>query len=219
MNSDKFKYKLFGRLKRRKRSPLKSLYDFDKHKLKISIDINKKNYNILDIGSGSGENAICLSSKYPDARIITCELYKDGNINLCKKIINNKINNIRLFCGNVFEFLDQINPIFIFDEIWILFPDPWPKKRHHKRRLINNCFMNKITSFHKNSGKLMLASDSQSYIQLIFNIIHDSQHLYTWQNQGVEEWDYGNLGLCKTKFYEKAKKSNRKSMFFKLHKI
>ena len=65
----------------------------------------------------------------------------------------------------------------------------------------------------------MLASDSKSYIQLIFKILYDSQHLYTWQNQRVEEWNYGNLELCKTKFYEKAKKSNRKPMFFKLHKI
>ena len=219
MHSDKFKYNLFGRFKGRKKTDLNFLHGFNKYKLNISRDIDKKNYNILDIGSGSGENAICLSNKYPEARIITCELYKDGNINLYNKIINNKINNIRLFCGNVFEFLDQIKPIFIFDEIWILFPDPWTKKRHHKRRLINNSFMNKITLFHKNSGRLMLASDSQSYIQLFFKTIYDSRHLYTWQNQRIEEWNYGNLALCKTKFYEKAKKSNRKSMFFKLHKI
>ena len=219
MHSDKFKYKLFGRFKGRKKTNLRFLHGFDKYKLNISRDINKKNYNILDIGSGSGENAIYLSGMYPKATIITCELYEDGNINLCKKIIDNKIDNIRFFYGNVLEFLDQIKPILIFDEIWILFPDPWSKTRHHKRRLINNCFMNTITSFHKNSGKLMLASDSQSYIQSIFKILFDSQHLYTWQNQRVAEWNYGNLGLCKTKFYEKAKKSNRKSMFFKLHKI
>ena len=219
MHSDKFKYKLFGRFKGRKKIDLKAVHGFNKYKLNISRDIKKKNYNILDIGSGSGENAIYLSRMYPKAKIITCELYEDGNINLCNKIINNKITNIRLFCGNVLEFLDQIKCIFIFDEIWILFPDPWPKTRHNKRRLINNCFMNKITAFHKNSGKLMLASDSQSYIQLFYKIIYDSRHLYTWQNQRVEEWNYDNLELCKTKFYEKAKKLNRKSMFFKLDKI
>ena len=219
MHSDKFKYKLFGRLKSRKKTNLKSLQDFDKYILNINTDININNYNILDIGSGSGENAINLSKIYPEAKIITCELYEDGNINLYNQIIDNKIHNIRLFNGNVLEFLDQIESLFFFNEIWILFPDPWPKVRHHKRRLINNVFMNKIVSFHKNSGKLILATDSHSYIQLISNIIYNSQHLYFWQNQRVEEWDYDNLELPRTKFYEKAKKSNRKSMFFKLRKI
>ena len=165
MYSDKFKYKLFGRLKSRKSNPLKSFHNFDKYKLNTSIDINKKNYNILDIGSGSGENAIYLSSIFPKAKIITCELYEDGNINLCNKIVNNNVKNIRLFYGNVLELFDQIEILLFFDEIWILFPDPWPKIKHHKRRLINNIFLEKIASFHKNSGKLIIASDSQSYIQ------------------------------------------------------
>ena len=219
MHSDKFKYRLFGRLKSRKRNSFKLLHHLDKYKLDMSIDINKKNYNILDIGSGSGENAIHLSSIFPKAKIITCELYEDGNINLCNKIINNNIKNIRLFHGNVLELLDQIDPLLFFDEVWILFPDPWPKVRHHKRRLINNIFMKKISLFHKNSGKLIIASDSQTYIQSINKVIYDLQHLYSWSNQRVEEWNYDFSELSRTKFYKKAKKSNRKSMFFKLQKI
>lgn len=219
MNSDKFKYKLFGRFKGRKKTYLKSLHDFNEYKFNVSMDCNKKNYNILDIGSGSGENAIYLSKKYPQAKIITCELYEDGNVNLYNQIISNKINNIRLFQGNVLELLDQIGHVFFFDEIWILFPDPWPKIRHHKRRLINNVFIKKIASFQKNSGKLCIASDSHSYIQSIIKTIYDLKHLYSWENQRIEEWDYNNLELPRTKFYKKAKKSNRKSMFFKLYKI
>ena len=219
MNSEKFKYKLFGRFKGRKKTYLKNLHDFNEYKFNVSTDFNKKNYNILDIGSGSGENAIYLSKKYPQAKIITCELYEDGNINLYNQIISNKIYNIRLFQGNVLEFLDQIGHIFFFDEIWILFPDPWPKVRHQKRRLINNVFFNKIASFQKNSGKLFIASDSHSYIQSIIKTIYDLQHLYSWQNQRLEEWDYDNLELPRTKYYKKAKKLYRKSMFFKLNKI
>lgn len=219
MHSDKFKYRLFGRLKSRKKKFLKSFHHLEKYKLDISIDINKKNYNILDIGSGSGENAIYLSNIFPKAKIITCELYENGNINLCNKIINNNIKNIHLFYGNVLELLDQIDPLFFFDEIWILFPDPWSKIRHHKRRLINNIFMKKIASFHKNSGKLIIATDSQSYIHSIMKIVYDSQHLYFWQNQRVQEWDYDISEIPRTKFYKKAKKLNRKSMFFLLNKI
>ena len=219
MYSNKFKYKLFGRLKSRKRNSLKSLKDFYKYKLNISIDINKKNYNILDIGSGGGENAIHLSSIFPKAKIITCDLYEDGNINLCNKIINNKIKNIRLFYGNVLELLEQIEPYAFLDEIWILFPDPWPKVRHHKRRLISNSFFKKIFLYHKHQGKLMIASDSESYIQSIIETVYHSKTIYSWENQRTEEWNYGNLDLPKTKYSGKAEKSNRNSMFFKLHKI
>ena len=141
MHLDKFKYKLFGRYKGRKKTQLVKQDDIKKYKLNLKIDINKKNYNILEIGSGSGENAIYLSKIYPNAKIITCELFEDGNLNLCNQIIKNKIKNIRLFYGNVLELLDQIEPYAFLDEIWILFPDPWPKVRHHKRRLISNSFL------------------------------------------------------------------------------
>ena len=147
------------------------------------------------------------------------ELFEDGNLNLCNQIIKNKIKNIRLFYGNVLELLDQIEPYAFLDEIWILFPDPWPKVRHHKRRLISNSFLKKIILYHRHQGKLMIASDSESYIQSIIATIYYSKTIYSWENQRTEEWSYGNLDLPKTKYSRKAEKSNRNSMFFKLHKI
>ena len=79
---------------------------------------------------------IYLSKLYPKANIIACELFHDGNLNLCNEIFEKKIKNIFLFNGNVLEFLDKIKKELIFNEVWILFPDPWPKKRHQKRRLL-----------------------------------------------------------------------------------
>ena len=213
---DNFKYKLFGRFKGRKKSKQIS---FNNYKVSIKDDIDHRNFNILDIGSGSGENALFLSNFYSSAKVITCELFEDGNINLFNSIQINKIDNIRLFNGNVLEFLDKLNHFLIFDQIWILFPDPWPKKRHHKRRLINSSFLKKVHLYIKNSGKLMIASDSQSYIQSILEIIYDVKEFYCWKNQRVAKWNYSNLELPRTKFYRKAEKSNRNTMIFKLRKI
>jgi tRNA (guanine-N7-)-methyltransferase len=213
---DNFKYKLFGRFKGRKKSKQIS---FNNYKVSIKDDIDHRNFNILDIGSGSGENALFLSNFYSNAKVITCELFEDGNINLFNSIQINKIDNIRLFNGNVLEFLDKLNHFLIFDQIWILFPDPWPKKRHHKRRLINSSFLKKVHLYIKNSGKLMIASDSQSYIQSILEIIYDVKEFYCWKNQRVAKWNYSNLELPRTKFYRKAEKSNRNTMIFKLRKI
>ena len=213
------KYKLFGRIRGRKKIKLTSVKFYNKYKVNTINDFDKNQKYILDIGSGSGENAIALSKKNPSAKIITCEIFEDGNINLINNIVENKIENIYLFHGNVLKFFDELNKINIFDQIWILFPDPWPKKRHHKRRLINDIFLKKAHTLLKASGNIMIATDSSSYMKSILKKIYDFQALYLWQNQKFDQWNYNNLDLPKTKFYEKALKSNRKSMLFKLIKI
>ena len=219
MKKEQYKYRLFGRFKGRKKNNNPAFNLLNNFNIDIKKDINQVNYNILDIGSGSGENAIYLSNLYSKAQIITCELFEDGNLNLCNQIILKKIRNISLFKGNVLEFLDILNQKFIFDEIWILFPDPWPKVRHHKRRLINDNFLKFIYFFIKKNGSLIIASDSQSYNRSIVNMIYKLKHLFFWENQNFEDWNYDLLDLPKTKFYKKALKSNRNSMIFRLNKI
>ena len=219
MKKERFKYKLFGRFKGRKRNEEINSNLINLYKINTTINLDANCYNILDIGSGSGENTINLSYKYTEARIITCELFEDGNLNLINKIIENNIQNINLFHGNVLEFLDNINCPNIFDEVWILFPDPWPKIRHHKRRLINPFFLKKISYFIKKSGNLMIATDSKSYTYSILKSIYETQDYFLWQNPRINLWDYQYLNLPKTKFYKKALKSNRNSMFFSLNKI
>ena len=219
MIPEKFKYKLFGRFKGRKKVKLISNSYIDKFSLKNEIEINSSNYNILDIGSGSGENAIYLSKKYPHSKIIACDLFEDGNINLYDQIIKQEIKNINIFRGNVLEFLDIIKIDKIFDEVWILFPDPWPKRRHHKRRLINLKFLKNIHLFLKKNSQLMITSDSQSYIASILITIYSLKYFYFWENQRFETWNYAYLNLPETKFFKKAKKSDRNSIIFKLKTI
>ena len=86
MIKDKFKYKLFGRFKGRKKNHLSFQRDLDQYAFNLNKSIDCSNYNILDIGSGSGENALFLSKLNFYSRIITCELFEDGNYNLCHQI-------------------------------------------------------------------------------------------------------------------------------------
>ena len=75
MKKERFKYKLFGRFKGRKRNEEINSNLINLYKINTTISLDANCYNILDIGSGSGENAISLSDKYTEARIITCELF------------------------------------------------------------------------------------------------------------------------------------------------
>ena len=82
MINKKFKYKLYGRLRGRKKVNLNFLNNFENFKFHIKNKIYRSDYNVLDIGSGSGENAIFIAKEKPYSTIITCELFQDGNINL-----------------------------------------------------------------------------------------------------------------------------------------
>ena len=79
--------------------------------------------------------------------------------------------------------------------------------------------MKLIFSYLKDEGRIFIATDSQTYIQLILSIIHKVRDYFNLENQRLEEWNYENLDLPETKFFKKAKKSNRKTMFFQLKKI
>ena len=126
------KYKIYGRTKGRKKKRHDLDQTFIKSIITKDINIKIKDNNILDIGSGSGENSIYQSMKFPKSKIIACETFLDGNINLCHEIFKKNIHNILIYNGNVLELFDTIRKKNIFDSIWILFPDPWPKKRHFK---------------------------------------------------------------------------------------
>ena len=76
-----------------------------------------------------------------------------------------------------------------------------------------------IYPYLKKNSYLMIATDSQSYIMSILSTIYHSKKLFFWENQSKTSWDYDNLDLPMTKFYLKAKRLNRKSIFFKLKKI
>ena len=213
------KYRIHGRTRGRKNIQLINYKYFTDYLVNLRTDIIKCKNNILDVGSGSGENTIFLAEQNPDTLIIACEIFHDGNINLYNQLIKLKFNNIKLFRGNVIQLFDQLKIDSYFNEIWILFPDPWPKNRHHKRRLINNNFFKKVYPFLKKEGKIFIATDSIPYLNSMLNNIYDIKSLFRWKNDKPNSWIYKTKDLPQTKFYKKAENVNRTSFFIELEKI
>jgi len=174
--------RLFGRTRGRskkkidlkKYSQLVTKYQFQNCDEKI-------NY-ILDIGTGYGETSIFLANQFLDKVVISCEKYIDGNIILLKNIEKNKIKNIRLHNGNVYDVLECTHRE-CFDLVWIFFPDPWPKNRHAKRRLITSDFLIKLHKILKQSSEIHIATDSTIYIRFILNSIYNCKDYFLWLNQ------------------------------------
>ena len=219
MKHPDFKYRVFGRTKGRSNKKI-NRHEYCSKINKYIFSVPNKNTNyILDIGTGYGESTIFLSNNYKKNTIISCETYMNGNLNLIKKIEINKTTNIKIFPGNVNQLLDNLNPHVFFKFIWILFPDPWPKKKHFKRRLITDNFLKKLNIFLDKNGEIFIATDSYSYSQQILKCIFNIRKTLYWKNQTNLHLGLRDFYELETKFYNKAIISGRKSSIFILKKI
>ena len=218
MISDNYSKRLFGRTRGRskKKIDLKKYHQtVDKYKFH---NCDKKINYILDIGTGYGETSIFLANKFIDKIVISCEKYIDGNINLLKNIEKNKIHNIRLYNGNVYDVLENTNKKY-FKLVWIFFPDPWPKNRHAKRRLITTDFLVKLHKILKENSEIHIATDSTIYVRFILNSIFNCKDYYLWLNQSNMNLNIKDYFNIETKYYKKAINSQRKPSLFILRKL
>jgi tRNA (guanine-N7-)-methyltransferase len=118
---------------------------------------------ILEIGSGMGETTAQLAAAAPEANYLAVEVYKPGLAQLLLRAENLGLTHLRLLRGDATELLrDHIEPASLA-EVRVFFPDPWPKKRHHKRRLIQPGAVGLITSRLVMGGVLHLATDWEHY--------------------------------------------------------
>ena len=218
MISNNYSNRLFGRTRGRskKKIDLKKYYQtVDKFKFQ---NCDKKTNYILDIGTGYGETSIFLANQFLDKVVISCEKYIDGNIILLKNIEKNKIKNIRLHNGNVYDVLEGTNRECL-DLVWIFFPDPWPKNRHAKRRLVTSDFLIKLHNTLKENSEIHIATDSTIYVRFILNSIYNCKDYFVWMNQSEMNLHIKDYFDIETKYYKKAINSQRKPSLFILRKL
>ena len=218
MFSSNYTNRLFGRTRGRskKKINLNTYYEtVDKYKFQ---DFNENSEYILDIGTGYGETSIFLANQFPDKVIISCEKYIDGNIILLKNIQNNHIKNILLHNGNVYNIIETTKKKY-FSLVWIFFPDPWPKNRHAKRRLITSDFLKKLYKILKEKSEIYIATDSTIYVRFILNSIYKCKDYFNWVNQSEINLSVKDYFDIETKYYKKAINSQRKPSLFILRKL
>jgi len=117
----------------------------------------------LEIGFGNGENLLALAAAHPERDFLGVEVHRPGIGRLLLALESQRLRNVRVICHDAVEVLEQQIARGFLHEILILFPDPWPKKRHHKRRLIQRPFAELAASRLARGGLLRLATDWQPY--------------------------------------------------------
>jgi len=176
----------------------------------------KDNKNIeLEIGSGFGQTVSHLAKTNPQTQFIACEVFIDGVASICSKLEENAIENVIIYRDDARILLKQIANDAI-ENVYLLFPDPWPKKKHHKRRIVTNEFLEEVARVLKSDGKLFVATDDSSYQEWMIDIFQNQSHLQ-WLNS--DDYSAEPSWWVKTKFQLKAEMDGRTSAFFVLGKV
>lgn len=131
---------------------------------------------VLEIGFGNGDTLITLAKTYPEKNFIGIEVHKPGVGALLLKLKTFELHNVRIFSHDALEVLQTI-PDESLEAVYLLFPDPWPKRRHHKRRIVQPHFVELIQRKLKVLGKFHLATDWEDYAHQISNILSQNPNL------------------------------------------
>jgi tRNA (guanine-N7-)-methyltransferase len=124
----------------------------------------------LEIGFGAGEVIATLAKAHPEIDYLGIEVHRAGIGRLLLRAQQDRLANIRIICHDAVEALRSAMVDASFDAILIFFPDPWHKKRHHKRRLIDTPFMDTLAAKLKPGGVLRLATDWQEYAEQMLRV-------------------------------------------------
>lgn len=163
---------------------------------------------ILEIGFGSGASLLEMAKAHADEDFIGIETYRPGIGSLMQGIQENELKNIRIYYADAVEVLEHCIPQQSLDVVQIFFPDPWPKRRHHKRRLIQPEFVNLVVSRLKPQGTLHLATDWEHYAKQMMAVLTANNELENISGEG----QYSNRSSQRpivTKFEKRGTASGR----------
>ena len=142
---------------------------------------------ILEIGFGMGEATALIGRDFPETGFLAVEVHKPGIGKLMARIEELELRNIRIIEGDAHPILKTMIPDNSVDGIHLFFPDPWPKKRHHKRRIVNNEFLKLIYPKIKDGGFIHIATDWVPYAEHIQEVFAPSA-LFTGGVVERPEW-------------------------------
>ena len=139
--------------------------EFEPRLLDLDALFGRRAPRTLEIGFGNGEHLAALAAAHPERDYVGVEVHRSGVGRLMLSLQQLGLRNVRIVCHDAVEVLQKQIPAGSLDEVLVLFPDPWPKKRHHKRRLIQPEFVALLAERLTRGGILCLATDWEPYAE------------------------------------------------------
>ena len=161
----------------------------------------------LEIGFGAGEHLAAQAQRNPGIGFVGVEPYIAGMAKLVAKIAAGGLPNIRLYQNDARDIIEAL-PGASLGCVFVLFPDPWPKTRHHKRRLISTAMLDSLARVLRPGAELRFATDDRGY--LIWTLERLASHpAYCWLAQSPDDWRTRPQDWPETRYEAKAKRAGR----------
>jgi tRNA (guanine-N7-)-methyltransferase len=220
---------LFGRRKGHKLRPHQA--DLIQHLLpRLALDIGKpcpsglaelfdapRDEIRLEIGFGGGEHLIAEARAFPDTGFIGCEPYVNGMAKILTQIEAHKTGNIRLFAGDAAELLAWA-PARSLARIDLIHPDPWPKRRHWKRRFVQDASIAAMARALKPGGEFRFVSDIDDYCAWTLAHLSRSRD-FIWTAERAEDWRAPWDDYTMTRYGAKAEREGRQAAYLRFRKV
>lgn len=165
----------------------------------------------LEIGFGGGEHLVAEALAFPDTGFIGCEPYVNGMAKILTQIEAHNIGNIRLFAGDAAELLAWAPPRALA-RIDLIHPDPWPKRRHWKRRFVQDATVAAMARVLKPEGEFRFVSDVSDYCAWTLSHLMRSPD-FTWTAERASDWRLPWTGYTMTRYGSKATREGRAAAY------
>lgn len=167
----------------------------------------------MEIGFGAAEHLIYQAEQNPEIGFIGCEPYVDGVVKAVAAIEQQALGNVRLYDDDVRDVLRWMQPGSL-GQVFILFPDPWPKVRHRKRRLVNRQLFDLLSRVMRPGARLLIATDIGDYARSMHIAAQASRDQFHWTALNADDWRRRPGDWPVTRYERKAHREGRKSYFF-----
>ena len=171
----------------------------------------------LEIGFGGGEHLIAEARAFPDAGFIGCEPYVNGMAKILTQIEAQNIGNVRLFAGDAAELLAWAPPRSLA-RIDLIHPDPWPKRRHWKRRFVQDLTVAAMARVLKPDGEFRFVSDIDDYCA--WTLAHLSRSPdFVWTAERASDWQLPWPDYTMTRYGAKAEREGRRATYLRFRRV
>jgi tRNA (guanine-N7-)-methyltransferase len=171
----------------------------------------------LEIGFGGGEHLAAQARSHPNVNFIGCEPFVNGMAKLLAVIEPEKLENIRIWDEDVTDLLPTL-PDACLDRVYILYPDPWPKRRQRKRRLVSDETLAELARVMRPGAELRFASDIDNYIGWVLARVLRSSD-FRWTAERPDDWRKPYEGWPGTRYEAKAIREGRVPSYLSFRRI
>jgi tRNA (guanine-N7-)-methyltransferase len=168
----------------------------------------------VEIGFGGGEHLAAQAAAHPDVGMLGCEVFENGIVKLLTEMQRLALTNIRLLSDDARLLLAAL-PAESVGRAFILFPDPWPKMRHHKRRIVSTETLDTLGGLMKDGAELRIATDDLGYLEWMLGVVTVHRD-FAWLAETAADWRIRPADWPPTRYEAKAIAAGRKPYFLRL---